>query len=367
MRWDVFCRVVDNYGDVGVAWRLATQLGARGESVRLWLDDARALAWMAPGGAPGVSVHAWDEADIAEPADVALEGFGGGLPDPYVERMAARPVPPLWVNLEYLSAERYVERSHGLPSPRPSGPGAGLTTWFYFPGFTGATGGLLREPDLIERRCRFDRRAWLHALAAGASDDARPRAGGTAPNEARADERVVSLFCYDNPALPPVLETLAAAPTLLLVTDGPAARQVEAMLGPALTLGALRALRLPLLSQVEYDHLLWACDLNFVRGEDSFVRAQWAGAPFVWQAYPQRDEANLGKLDAFFDRFLGAAPQPLAADVRTLHAAWNGAGAWPARLPDAQAWQAYCLRWRAGLLGQADLCTELLRFVTEKR
>ena len=355
MRWDVFCRVVDHYGDVGVAWRLAAQLAARGESVRLWLDDARALAWMAPAGAPGVSVQRWANAISAAPADVALETFGGGLPDAYVERMAARPKPPLWVNLEYLSAERYVERSHRLPSPRQSGPGAGLTTWFYFPGFTPATGGLLREHDLMARRSRFDRRPGLRALASGGACEPRP------------GERVVSLFCYDNPALPALLETLAATPTLLLATDGPAARQVEAVLGSGLARGALRAVRLPLLDQVGYDHLLWACDLNLVRGEDSFVRAQWAGAPFVWQAYPQADAAHLPKLDAFLDRLLAAAPPPLGAEVRALHLAWNGAGRWPARLPDAQAWRVHCTGWRAGLLEQADLCTQLLGFVAETR
>ena len=39
MRWDLFCRALDNYGDIGVGWRLAADLGARGEAVRLWLDD----------------------------------------------------------------------------------------------------------------------------------------------------------------------------------------------------------------------------------------------------------------------------------------------------------------------------------------
>ena len=46
MQWDVFVRVIDNYGDVGVCWRLACGLAARGEQVRLWLDDLTALDWM---------------------------------------------------------------------------------------------------------------------------------------------------------------------------------------------------------------------------------------------------------------------------------------------------------------------------------
>jgi len=59
MQWDLFCRVIDNFGDIGVCWRLAADLAGRGEAVRLWTDDAGALAWMAPQGAPGVQVCAW--------------------------------------------------------------------------------------------------------------------------------------------------------------------------------------------------------------------------------------------------------------------------------------------------------------------
>ena len=62
MRWDLFCRVVDNFGDVGVCWRLACELARRGDAVRLWIDDASALAWMAPDGMAGVEVGAFDAA-----------------------------------------------------------------------------------------------------------------------------------------------------------------------------------------------------------------------------------------------------------------------------------------------------------------
>jgi len=144
MQWDVFCRVVDNHGDLGVCWRLAADLGARGEQVRLWVDDPRALAWMAPAGAPGVAVVPW-QAPLPDvtPGDVVVEAFGCNPPDAFVKRMAQRR--PVWINLEYLSAEPYVERSHGLPSPRPEG-----MKWFFYPGFTPATGGLLREPAGLE-------------------------------------------------------------------------------------------------------------------------------------------------------------------------------------------------------------------------
>jgi uncharacterized repeat protein (TIGR03837 family) len=356
MLWDLFCRVVDNHGDVGVGWRLAADFAARGEAVRFWLDDPGALAWMAPTGANGVAVGNWaDAARTTEPGDVVVEAFGCGLPAPFAERMAAQPHPPVWINLEYLSAEAFVERNHGLPSPRLQGPGTGLTQWFFYPGFTAATGGLLREAVLADRQRRFSSAAWLRSVDLG----------GRHP--IRGDERIVSLFCYENPALPDLVDALAVEPTLLLVAAGPAVWTLEALLGPRLERNALRAVALPLLSQNDYDHLLWSSDLNFVRGEDSFVRAQWAASPFVWQIYAQADDVHLGKLDAFLDRFLDQAPPALALDVRRFFRAWNAASPWPPSLPELAPWRAHCAAWRAGLLEQGDLCGRLLGFVAERR
>ena len=138
MRWDLFGRLVDHHGDVGFGWRLAADLAARGVEVRYWLDDRADLTWMAPHGAPGVRVGGWDQAGRIEPADVVVETFGCGLPDAFLARMAARASPPPWLDVEHLSAEDYVERSHGLPSPRTHGPGAGLAMRYVYPGFTAA-------------------------------------------------------------------------------------------------------------------------------------------------------------------------------------------------------------------------------------
>ncbi|MFZ5546055.1 MAG: elongation factor P maturation arginine rhamnosyltransferase EarP [Pseudomonadota bacterium] len=340
MRWDLFCRVIDNYGDIGVCWRLAADLGRRGHAVRLWVDDASALAWMAPEGAAGVEVVPWSsEPPPLVPGDVVVEAFGCDPPPAFVQRMQQRP--PVWINLEYLSAEDYVERSHGLPSPQRNG----LTKWFFYPGFSPRTGGLLREPGLIEARAAFDRSAWLQVR-------------GLAP---QPGEQVVSLFCYDNPALPALLQTLAARPTLLLLTPGAAQRQALPLLDAQGRLGALRTVPLPWLTQPDYDRLLWSCDLNFVRGEDSFVRAQWAGAPFAWHIYPQRDQAHAAKLEAFLDRF--GAEEP----VRALWRGWNGLGLWPDALPSLGTWAAACQAWRQNLLTQQDLTAQLLGFAMAKR
>ncbi len=355
--WNLFCRVIDNHGDLGVCWRLAADLAARGEQVRLWVDEPSALDWMAPDGADGVTVHVFDAAGHGDevPGDVVIEAFGCELPQAFVRRMATASHPPVWINLEYLSAETYVERSHRLPSPQLSGPGAGLDKWFFYPGFGAGTGGLLREPGLLELRRGFDAKAWLVAH------------GVPIREPADGPERIVSLFCYAQPALAGALAQFAAEPTLLLATPGHAASQLLAQIGPTLRRGALRVHLLPRLAQTDYDRLLWACDLNFVRGEDSFVRAQWAGAPFVWQAYPQRDGAHAMKLVAFLDRFLDEAAPAFAARLRALHAAWNGLTTSPWTMPAAAIWRAHCLAWREKLLAQADLTTQLIGFVAGKR
>ncbi|MEO8805644.1 MAG: elongation factor P maturation arginine rhamnosyltransferase EarP [Burkholderiaceae bacterium] len=347
-RWDIFCRVIDNHGDIGVCWRLACDLAAHGKQVRLWVDDASALAWMAPAGVPAVSVLPWPEAAINDPlGDVVIEAFGCALPVFLVERMATMEHAPVWINLEYLSAEPFVELSHGLLSPQAGG----LHKWFFYPGFTPRTGGLIRETGLLPRQQGFDGGAWLQAQGLAR----------------RAGEQVVSIFCYEQPALPALLEQLSQHPTVLIATAGHASRQVEHLLGPSLQRGALRACLLPPLPQIDYDHLLWASDLNFVRGEDSFVRAQWAGKPFVWQIYPQADGADAVKLQAFLDRFLESADATLAASVRPVWAGWNGAALpWPGE-PDAAAWQRHCENWRDLLAGQADLASQLIGFAAERR
>jgi uncharacterized repeat protein (TIGR03837 family) len=347
-RWDIFCRVVDNYGDAGVCWRLARQLAAEHAlDVTLWQDDLAPLARMAPGvdrelpaqHAMGVTLRRWSEplADT-EAADVIVEAFGCGLPERYLAAMVQRSVAPMWFVLEYLSAESWVDRSHGLASPHPRLP---LARRFWFPGFTPQTGGLLRERGLLDARDRFVRDR-------GAQDAywARLNVPPIADHEIRA-----SLFCYANPALPALFETWvhSDAPVTCIVPDGVAAAELDQWTGGnaphrgvPFTRGALTLHAIPFLAQDDYDRLLWACNVNFVRGEDSFVRAQWAARPFVWQVYPQAENAHLRKLDAFVDLYVAALDVAPASSMRSLWHAWNGA-------PDAPAiggaWHAFA---RAG-------------------
>ncbi|MDI1258825.1 elongation factor P maturation arginine rhamnosyltransferase EarP [Aquabacterium sp.] len=367
MLWDVFCRVIDNFGDIGVCWRLSHDLAERGHAVRLWVDDASALAWMAPAAlrSPSVQVLHWD-AEVLEPGDIVVEAFGCNPPDAFVARMQ-RPAPPVWINLEYLSAEQWVERCHGLPSPVMSGPGAGLSKWFFYPGFTRATGGLLREADLMSARQVWEatphqhRDQWLATLGISV----RPPTA-----------RCLALFCYEQAPVGALLDALAAGgyPTQVLLTPGFAtqlARQWQAAAAPT---SHLSLHELPPLSQREFDRLLWACDLNFVRGEDSAVRALWAGQPHLWHIYPQEDGVHAGKLEAFMDRWMADWPDDLASDVRGLWLSWNGLTPASARgfeslngLLDDPRWAAGSHASRQRLLEIGDLVTQLCGFVLDRR
>lgn len=365
--WDIFCKVIDNYGDIGICWRLAADLAVRGCSVRLWTDDPSTLHWMAPGAIEGrwphIRICHWrDACDAAHVRalprhDILLEGFGCAIPDAFLTHHFAASSGPLqpgaighkWINLEYFTAEGFARRSHGLPSPVMYGPAQGQTRHFFFPGLFDDTGGLLREPGLQQRQQSFDPAAWL-------TDKGLP---GVATHR-------ISLFCYEPVALAQLVAQLRAGkePTDLLVTYGRASqavRQVVRSLEPTvsepnhLQLDSVGIHFLPPLSQEDYDHLLWACDVNFVRGEDSLARAIWAGKPLVWQVYPQQDNAHHAKLDAMLQWL--RAP----ASWRDFHHAWNGvSGILPAY--DVALWREPVLAARAALHLQTDLSTRLLGF-----
>jgi uncharacterized repeat protein (TIGR03837 family) len=362
-RWDIFCRVIDNFGDIGVGWRLAADLASRGHTVRLWVDDPAPLTWMAPGALQGhwgrVTVLDWGLASDAAtlealpPAQVWIEAFGCDIPPAFLahqlQARAPDTPPPAWINLEYLSAEGFAQRAHGLPSPVMHGAAKGCTKHFFYPGFTPASGGLLREPDLDARQDTFDRARWLVEKGI--------RWNG---------EQLVSLFCYEPEALATLVTHWQQQPdaTRLLVTHGRAAAAVRAL--PALVAGhgsvTERSSRLSIdfldpMTQRDYDHLLWTCDLNLVRGEDSVVRALWAGKPFVWQIYPQHDDAHHAKLDALLD----ALDAP--ATLRQSHQVWNAIQPPPMPRPDLAEWAPWAQGARRRLRSQSDLVTRLIDFV----
>lgn len=374
--WDIFCTVIDNYGDIGVAWRLARRLAHyRGHAVRLWVDDLASFARIAPGLDPalpqqslaGIDIRHWPQAGFPAdiiPADAVIEAFGCRLPDSFEAAMAAQAVKPAWINLEYLSAEDWTLSHHKLPSPHPRLP---LTKHFFFPGFDAASGGLICEDGLIDARA-----AWQADDAAQDAYWLRRSLPPRVPGELR-----VSLFAYHNPAAAKLLQAWADGPLPVrcLVPEGKVLPDVSGLFGRALRagdharLGNLDVHALPLSDQDDYDRLLWSCDFNCVRGEDSLVRSQWAARPMLWHIYPQDDDAHIAKLKAFLDQYCAGLPTDMAAALHALNLAWNRDGdiaaAWRDAAPWLPAWREHATNWQQHLLKDGDLAARLLHFVGE--
>jgi len=372
--WDIFCTVVDNYGDIGVCWRLARQLAAeQGQGVRLWVDNLASLARICPGIVPGrdsqfsqgVEVRWWREPFPAvSPADIVVEAFACNPPASFVAAMAARRPKPAWINLEYLSAEDWVLGCHALPSPHPSLP---LVKHFFFPGFVAGTGGLLAEQGLAQARDRFQRSTAEQVRFWESIGVPAPRPG----------ELQVSLFCYPHNAVVALLRAWAAGstPVRCLVPEGIATAALSGFFGTEqlapgsiLHKGRLEVGIFPFLDQDQYDRLLWACDLNFVRGEDSFVRGQWAARPLVWQIYPQEDGAHWPKLEAFLGLYCRGLPAETAAALTGFWRAWNKGdvaaveGAWTGYWQHRLVLQSHALRWAEQLAETGNLSKDLAQF-----
>ena len=333
-RWDIFCKIVDNFGDIGVCWRLAKQLAREhGLPVRLWVDDLNVARQLMPSLNLTQSSQMIDKVEVAhwqaqtiftDCADVVIETFACGLPDGYWAHMVAQGAK--WVNVDYLSAESWVEGFHGKASPQANG----LTRYFFFPGFTSNTGGLIREAEVTQhiqnaldlsfpqkREYILNRQSHWIPASAGMTDK---------------DEAVmhISLFCYSHAPIAALLKifTNSAQPIHLFVPATTTLPTIAKALsfdhlqeGDVVAQGALILEVLPFLSQDDYDALLANCDINFVRGEDSWVRAIWAGKPFIWQPYLQAEDTHKTKLEAFLNLFY----QNLATNApQSMHHAWLG-------------------------------------------
>ena len=371
MKIDIFCTVIDNWGDAGVCWRLSRQLCREWQAqVRLWIDAPEVLQpWLNECvHDENLTVCAWNEAvnwRSIVPAEWVIEAFACEIPAVYIEQMKDLDVKPKWFNLEYLSAEPWVESHHLLCSPQSGG----LNKVFYFPGLTEKTGGLLRERDLLARR---------DAFVAEHSEYWQTCTGfEPAPHALK-----ISVFGYEHLPLMQWLPALVRGePTIqLAVTAGKAQIAFEnawAQLGytPSengrYAQGNLSAVFLPMLSQTEYDQLLWSADINAVRGEDSLVRAIWAGKPFLWDIYKQDDGAHWDKLRAFCVAYTRQA-DALSADIWTQwQMAWNAHES-PTTEHFAYLWQAFSKHvhilntvssnFCVQTAKQTDLCTGLVAY-----
>lgn len=372
-QWDIFCTVIDNYGDIGVCWRLARQLVSEHHfSVRLWVDQLEALQQLYPAASvvnhqqiEGVEVRQWfADTDFSKEncAEVVVEAFACKIPDPYLSAMQALAKSPVWINLEYLTAEPWALGCHKLPSIEPK---SGLTKYFYFPGFTKDSGGLLREGKLLIQRDEWQ--------VSGQRAGFLSRYG----IDLASDTLLISLFCYENPALPSLLSAMEEGHRAihLLVPHGRISKQVEACSDAPLLPGIphfhgnLTIQALPFLPQIEYDQLLWACDINLVRGEDSLLRGLWSGKPLLWHLYPQQNEDWLPKMQAFLDLYCNGLDNRQTEILSTLWSRWNRGQniteVWALFMAEYDIFSSHSDKWSRKQNIHSDLAANLVHFCME--
>ena len=378
MRWSIFCRVIDNYGDAGVCLRLARELAHRGQLIDFFIDNQEILSWMEPEIHPNIKVRVWSSKEEEEDwllknqgfyvgendliADVIVEAFGCEIPAAFKELISNQSKrgqqTTQWINLEYLSAEGYAQRNHGLMSPILSGPGEGSHKWFFYPGFTKLTGGLLIENKIREK------------------------INTSIPDTQISSPFKIGLFCYANAPLVQLLTDLrkhcehSERKIVINISKGNQGDvqkfmseliMTELQISKDSSETSLSLCLLDSLTQNDFDEMLWNNDLNFVRGEDSLIRAIWAGKPWIWQIYNQSNGAHFTKLNAFLDLM----ECPLF--IKEIHWGWNLFGDYNFALPSSKDarkwadWSAWCLQIRSKLLEQEDLVTQLMKFVDEKR
>ena len=271
MKIDIFCRVIDFWGDVAVSWRLACALKKVQPQwdIIYYCDDWQpwcTLTGMAkvPEDYQGIALKNYQQKSYAQ-ADIALEMLAGGLPGNY-------PAPKsMSVNVEYLTAEDWGADCHLKQSfPKPH--------FFFLPGISQGTGGLVFgdffEKQVFVQDVKAQRLAWAKKM--GLKLD--------------PEKNWVSCYLYQISA-----QSLHKVQESIFL--GPALPHIKPDFGHFIPMTLAR-----------YDELLWLCDQHLVRGEDSLSRAVLTGKPFLWQAYPQENEDHEKKVQALINQISQQEP-----------------------------------------------------------
>lgn len=328
----VFVRVIDNWGDVGVGWRLCMQLACSFPwRVRLWIDDVAALGKLVLAAELAavqdtVMVEKWSDDDsvslrLAQLADpvMVIETFGCDLPSPVLRRM--QQCQPLWLNWEYLTAEDWAVDLQAMPSLQ----GNGLAKYFWFMGIDQQSGGLLREANYLSRRNEFLQQPCLQQAFKQQYGLPLEHVGQLWLIFAYTSERWAEWLSMWRGANEPITLWLAGPEVAdSLRAAGVIAADALQQVGDTFELEQVTMVRIPFVPQSAFDNLLWLADGAIVRGEDSFVRALWAGLPFLWHIYQQEEAVHLQKLDAYWHKASINWPASVREAVLALSADLNG-------------------------------------------
>lgn len=351
---DVFCNVIDNFGDAGFSLRLSRTLTDSGEKVRLYCNNIETLNTIISKQDlknPLLTIKTWPDAQEYAPAQTVIEAFSCRLSDPLNQLLKAKH--SLVIELDYLTAEKFAEDCHGLSSSSD-----GLNSYFFFPGFTKKTGGLIFEEDFKKR-----------VLAQNSL------------NRPDGDALKATLFSYENPKIKEILTNLnqSNVSVELTVFAGKPLENInhqypdiDLRIGQSKKLGNITLKATAMTDQNGYDELLLNSDFNMIRGEESAVRGMLCGKPFVWHIYPQDEDAHIVKLNALFDRMHDELPASMHQDIETirhLNLEYNGVNT-NFQLPSINSfiktWHEVTKAWAEHLFSLGSLTLNLKQFIESK-
>ena len=305
---DIFCEIIDNYGDIGVVYRTAKELQKifPESKIRVFLnrlDEFKKINSqvidLPSQNIDGIEYITFDylrdNANELLTAQVIIEAFGCQIPKEYME--IAYDNSELLINLEYLSAEDWIEDFHLQSSPLGRGK---LKKVFFMPGFTEKSGGVIADSNYLERIQRvlenkeFYEKKYLSDI------------------EDRENKIIGTLFSYEK-NFTPLLEDLKKLDkdVVILAMGEKTQDSLRKILKNfsiedfrnSLKYGKIEIKFLNFLNQEEYEELINIVDFNFVRGEDSFIRAVLTGKPYMWHIYCQEEYAHMDKIEGFLDKY----------------------------------------------------------------
>lgn len=306
---DIFCEIIDNFGDIGVVYRLAKELknlyGDRVE-IRVFLNrvdefisinkKAKLVEYQEIDGIVYIT-NEYLAKNICtfSPANVIIEAFGCNILEEYLER--AKEESSLLINLEYLSGEDWIEDIHLMESPLGAPK---LKKYFFMPGFTEKTGGVIVDSLFLDRKKSVlkNKDMYLNKYI---------------PEIEKEDYFIGTIFSYEKNFLP-LLDVLIEnkRKNCLLILGEKSQTSIKSIiqdLDGVTSKDDIYQYRnimfkfMPFLEQEEYEELINLVDYNFVRGEDSFVRALLTGKPFIWHIYLQDEMAHMDKIEGFVGKY----------------------------------------------------------------
>ncbi len=304
---DIFCEIIDNFGDIGVVYRISKELKKIFQNVRIRIVLNRIEEFKAinkkvkdtdyqeiDGLICVTEKYVKDNIKTFGVSDVFIEAFGCNVPEEYVKQ--AKENSKLWINLEYLSGEKWIEDFHLCQSLIDSKI---LKKIFFMPGFSEKSGGVIIDSGFLERM-KYGKENRDEVFKKYFKDlDLKDKFIGT-------------VFSYEK-NFENLLETLKnyEKETVLLLMGEKTQKSFSEILKKNLTedygnivkYGKITMVYSDFFSQEEYEEIISASDFNFTRGEDSFVRGIVLGKPFMWHIYLQEEKAHMDKIKAFTERF----------------------------------------------------------------